>query len=60
MELIRLSGIPPGSLIFDPFAGSGIVGVAALRLGMSYIGCEIDRGFALHAARRLDLAALAL
>lgn len=32
----------PQTLVFDPFSGSGTTGIAALRLGCSYIGFEID------------------
>lgn len=32
----------PQTVIFDPFSGSGTTGIAALRLGCSYIGYEID------------------
>lgn len=30
-------------IIFDPFSGSGTTGIAAVRLGCSFIGFEIDR-----------------
>lgn len=32
----------PETIVFDPFSGSGTTGIAALRLGCSYIGFEID------------------
>jgi len=32
----------PEIVVFDPFSGSGTTGLAALRLGCSYIGFEID------------------
>lgn len=32
----------PDVLVFDPFSGSGTTGIAALKLGCSYIGFEID------------------
>lgn len=32
----------PQTIVFDPFSGSGTTGIAALRLGCSYIGFEID------------------
>lgn len=34
--------VPEGSLVADPFAGSGTVGVACRRTGRRYIGTEID------------------
>lgn len=30
-----------GQTVFDPFAGSGSCGVAALQSGLNYVGCEI-------------------
>src|SRR6185503_5070572 len=32
----------PEVIVLDPFSGSGTTGIAALRLGCSYIGFEID------------------
>lgn len=43
----------PGDLVFDPFAGSGSTGVAALTLGRHFIGCEQDTVYAHIAAKRL-------
>ena len=35
-------GVGPDMVVFDPFSGSGTTGIAALKLGCSYIGFEID------------------
>lgn len=41
-ELIMLS-TKPGETIFDPFAGSGVSGIAADCCGRNWIGCELDK-----------------
>jgi hypothetical protein len=41
LKAVRLVSAP-GDLIADPFAGSGTTGVAALRLGRRFVGCELD------------------
>lgn len=53
IERCLRAGTLPGNLVLDPFAGSGSTGVAALRLGRRFIGCEIDPEYARIAARRL-------
>jgi site-specific DNA-methyltransferase (adenine-specific) len=51
-ELVSLFS-DPGELILDPFAGSGTTGVAALRLGRRFLGCERDANYHAIAERRL-------
>ncbi len=43
----------PGEVIFDPYAGSCTTGVAALRLGRSFVGCERDTDAAQVGRERL-------
>lgn len=47
---------PLGGLVCDPFLGSGTSLVAAKRLGMRYVGIEIDFGTAAIARKRVDEA----
>jgi DNA modification methylase len=44
---------PKGGTILDPFMGSGTTGVAALRMGCSFIGIEIERKYYEIAKRRI-------
>jgi DNA modification methylase len=46
-----------GDTIFDPFMGSGTTGVAALRMSLNFIGCEIDTRYFAIAERRISQAA---
>ncbi|MDI1475400.1 site-specific DNA-methyltransferase [Polyangium sp. y55x31] len=52
---------PRGGLVVDPFVGGGGIGVAALRVGARFIGCDIDPGICedARAAMREEAAALA-
>lgn len=49
----------PGELIADPFMGSGTTGVAALRAGRRFVGCERKPEYFETACRRIDEAARA-
>jgi DNA modification methylase len=42
-------------VVVDPFSGSGSTGLAALRLGCTYIGFEIDETQVQESKRRLGL-----
>ena len=46
-------GCPPGGTVLDPFAGTASTGEAALRLGRSFIGVELNAEFEEHARERL-------
>lgn len=46
-----------GETIFSPFAGIGSEGYEALRLGRSFVGCELKPLYAKTAARNLEAAA---
>jgi site-specific DNA-methyltransferase (adenine-specific) len=50
--LIRLI-TPPGGTVLDPFNGSGSTGCAAVELGMTYIGCELDERYVDIADKRI-------
>ena len=50
-KVIRI--MPDGYLIFDPFSGSGTTGVARVRTGNDYIGCEIDQEYSDIAIARI-------
>ncbi len=45
-----------GALVLDPFTGSGTSGVAALKAGRRFVGCEIDPAWFDVACRRLERA----
>lgn len=50
--LIRLV-TPPNSVVLDPFCGSGSTGMAAVELGHTFIGCELDPNYVDIATKRI-------
>ena len=52
---IKLSGIPKGSLVVDPFSGSGTTAKACEMLGMNFWGTEIDSDHYKTSLARLKL-----
>jgi site-specific DNA-methyltransferase (adenine-specific) len=51
--LIRLI-TPPGGTVLDPFMGSGSTGMAAVELGYTFVGCELDPRYVEIAQRRIE------
>jgi site-specific DNA-methyltransferase (adenine-specific) len=45
---------PPNSTVLDPFNGSGSTGMAAVELGHTYIGCELDPNYVEIAKKRIE------
>jgi site-specific DNA-methyltransferase (adenine-specific) len=52
-ERLIMSSCPPEGTVFDPFAGSGTTGIAAINAGRSFVGCDIDAGYIAGARKRL-------
>ena len=50
----------PGETILDPFMGSGTTGVACVKTGRRFIGCEIDPPYFAIAQKRIEEAAMQL
>lgn len=46
------AGEPQPGLVLDPFTGSGRTAIAARRLGLNFVGCELNESFS-EMARRL-------
>lgn len=45
IEPCVLAGAPAGSIVLDPFYGSGTTGQVAQALGRNFIGCELNRAY---------------
>jgi site-specific DNA-methyltransferase (adenine-specific) len=52
-KCIRLHGSAKTKLVIDPFVGIGSTAVAAMRLGISFIGFEIDKEYLDSALARI-------
>ena len=50
---IKLHGLRDKMLVLDPFLGIGSTAVASMRLGISFVGFEIDKGYMDEAITRL-------
>ncbi|XRO77574.1 DNA-methyltransferase [Methanocaldococcus sp. 10A] len=50
---IKLHGIKKTNLVLDPFMGIGSTAIACIRLGVNYIGFEIDEYYCMIAEERI-------
>jgi site-specific DNA-methyltransferase (adenine-specific) len=57
---LEVSCLPPGSMVVDPFLGSGTTAVACQQLGLSFLGIEAEERYIEMAARRLSQGMLDL
>ena len=42
---IKMHGIKPDMLVYDPFMGIGTTALACIKLGVNYMGTEIDADY---------------
>ncbi|MEM2856669.1 MAG: DNA methyltransferase [Candidatus Nitrosocaldaceae archaeon] len=53
MMCIKLHGVGNTRLVLDPFMGIGNTAIASLRLGIDYVGFEIDETYVNIAKQRI-------
>lgn len=58
-QCLRLHGLSRIRTVMDPFTGLGSTAVACARLGLSFIGADIDEDYLIEAAERMELASRA-
>jgi site-specific DNA-methyltransferase (adenine-specific) len=51
---VKLHGTKDDMLVVDPFSGIGSTAIASLRLGVSFVGFDIDNGYVDEAIQRLN------
>ena len=54
LERIITASTKEGDVIFDPFMGSGTTGVAAIKLGRSFVGIDNTKEYCELAKRRIE------
>ncbi len=45
---------PPGGIVLDPFIGSGTTGVVCKRMGLRYVGVDLNAEYVREAERRIE------
>lgn len=57
---LRLHGLDRAGLVVDPFLGLGSTARACVRLGLDFVGFEIDPGYFAEAVRRVEAEIVAV
>jgi site-specific DNA-methyltransferase (adenine-specific) len=52
-QCLRLHGVERAGTVLDPFVGLGSSAMAAVRLGLDFVGIELDEGYLKEAVKRL-------
>jgi site-specific DNA-methyltransferase (adenine-specific) len=53
-QCVRLHGVGRAGVVLDPFLGLGSTAIAAARLGLDFVGIELDRAYLDEAVRRVQ------
>lgn len=57
MEHIITASSKPGAIVFDPFMGSGTTGVAAIKHGRKFTGCDLSERWVKRTEQRIQAEA---
>jgi site-specific DNA-methyltransferase (adenine-specific) len=55
-QCLRLHGLSKIEMVMDPFTGLGSTAVACARLGLNFVGADIDEAYLTEAAERMSAA----
>jgi site-specific DNA-methyltransferase (adenine-specific) len=55
-QCVRLHGLERAGLVLDPFLGLGNTAIAAVRLGLDFVGIELDAHYLREAVKRIKTA----
>jgi site-specific DNA-methyltransferase (adenine-specific) len=56
-QCLRLHGLDRTGVVLDPFLGLGSTAIAAVKLGLDFVGIELDEHYLAEAVRRVKAAA---
>ena len=51
---LRTTAVSEGAVVFDPYLGSGTTALACEKMGIRWMGCEVNQDYAAIASRRIE------